>query len=757
MQDQKIKMKKILATLVVLISIVSISQSQPNFPETGPLYDDSVVPRIDITINPDTLDWLYESGNLESDIEFSARFVFNNGTIIDTIEPVGFRLRGNTSRYSPKKSFKVSFNRFTQGGKYYGVEKLNLNGEHNDPSIMRAKICWDMLRKWEIAAPRSNHVEVYINGDYYGLYLNTEHIDEEFVKSRFGYNDGNLYKCLYPANLNYLGSDPDLYKLTNGNNRVYELKINEELDDYSDFAHFVDVLNNTPNDELLCELEKVFNVDDYLKMIAADILIGNWDGPIYNQNNFYLYHNTVTGKFEYIPYDLDNTLGIDWLDRDWATRDIYDWQQHGDNYRPVYERLMNNQVFRDQYSFYMKKLTNEFFDWDSLKNVYAERIDFLTPYVADDPYYPLSYGYTVADFQTSLTGASGGHVDYGVFPYLDKRIEYNNLQLENNLMKPVIKYIAHQRESASKVWVRAKVDVQAAPAAVHLIYHFNGGPDFQTMMYDDGNHNDADAGDGIYGSAIDNIPDMATSSYQIDATDANNMENLQPCEFVLIPSAGSSDAMLYINEFMASNSTNLADEYGDFDDWIEVYNAGAESVWLGDIFLTDNLSSPDKWQMPDAYIEAGGFQLFWADGETDQGPFHASFKLSKDGEELGIFDASQTAIDEYVFGPQENDISEGRYPNGADNWVFFERPTPGSSNEYTDVQEFHDDILFLYPNPSKGGKVMLNKTTNFNVFNMMGKLVYKAEKLDFFNTESYNKGLYIVVTDDGYTTTLIVQ
>ncbi len=162
-------------------------------------------PELILPLDPDTLAWLYEWDNLESDIEFTASFVFDNGNVRDTIYPVGFRLRGNTSRYSQKKSFKVSFNRFTSGGKYYGVEKLNLNGEHNDPSVIRSKICWDMLRKMEIPAPRSNHVRVYINDDYYGLYINVEHIDEEFIKTRFTYNDGNLYKCLYPANLNYLG------------------------------------------------------------------------------------------------------------------------------------------------------------------------------------------------------------------------------------------------------------------------------------------------------------------------------------------------------------------------------------------------------------------------------------------------------------------------------------------------------------------------------------------------------------------------
>ena len=197
-----------------LLFFFNSTLAQPNFPENGEVFRDDVVPRIDIHIHPDTLDWIYDS--VSSNQEFHALFIFNNGFIVDTIENTGFRLRGNTSRQSAKKSFKVSFNTFEPGRKWYGLEKLNLNGEHNDPSIIRSKLCWDLLKEFELPGARSNHVRVYINNNYYGLYINVEHIDEEFVKSRFGNNDGNLFKCLWPADLDYLGSNPENYKLTQG-------------------------------------------------------------------------------------------------------------------------------------------------------------------------------------------------------------------------------------------------------------------------------------------------------------------------------------------------------------------------------------------------------------------------------------------------------------------------------------------------------------------------------------------------------------
>ena len=745
--------------LILLFTGVSfLLQAQAVFPENGPLYVDTVVPRIDIFVNPDTLDWLYEEENLESNIEFHAAFVFDNGTVRDSINPVGFRLRGNTSRYAQKKSFKVSFNTFTPGGKYYGVEKLNLNGEHNDPSIIRSKVCWDILRKWEIPAPRANHVRVYINNNYYGLYINVEHIDEEFVKSRFGKNDGNLFKCLWPADLDYLGSNPELYKLENGSRRVYQLKTNKEADDYADLASFIDILNNTPDDELVCKLGSFFNVYDYLKVIAADILTGNWDGPIYNMNNFYLYHNTSSGKFEYIPYDLDNTLGIDWIGRDWANRNIYDWARHGDYVRPIYTRLINNPEFREQYSFYMKKLITGTLNIDSLTHQIEATKAMILPFVASDPYYSLDYGYTFTDFLNSYNQALGGHVAYGLIPYITTRMASIVQQLENPDMKPVIKYIQHQRTSASELQIRAFIEAQYPPLIAEIKYTFNNETAQFSPLFDDGNHNDGEAGDLIYGGAISNIPGDASVSYHVLATDNTSKQQLLPCIPVFVPAFGSDTPLLFINEFMASNDTTIADENGNFADWIEVYNGDVETVWLGNKFLTDNLDYTDKWQMPDEELEPGAFVLFWADGNPELGSFHTSFKLSKSGEEIGIFSELGTPIDALTYTAQSTDISYGRLPDGNDNWVLFSHPTPGLSNMLSAIDENKNSLNFsIFPNPVKGSTVYFNQTIDCRVFNSSGQQVFSGDKINALDVSTYNKGLYIIVSDKGLRRKLVVQ
>jgi spore coat protein CotH len=92
---------------------------------------------------PDSLTELYTY--VESNHEYNVLFIYDNGIHRDTLYNTGFRLRGNSSRYSAKKSFKVSFNTYDPGRKYEGVEKINLNGSHNDPSMVREKLFLPLL------------------------------------------------------------------------------------------------------------------------------------------------------------------------------------------------------------------------------------------------------------------------------------------------------------------------------------------------------------------------------------------------------------------------------------------------------------------------------------------------------------------------------------------------------------------------------------------------------------------------------------
>jgi hypothetical protein len=156
-----------------------------------------------------------------------------------------------------------------------------------------------------------------------------------------------------------------------------------------------------------------------------------------------------------------------------------------------------------------------------------------------------------------------------------------------------------------------------------------------------------------------------------------------------------SGITLVINEFMAKNNSDsgIRDEYGDYDDWIEIYNYGHDPIDIGGMYISDDpFNDPGRVlrQIPTnnqlvTTIPAGGFLLIWADSEPYEGTLHVDFALGGGGEQIGLYDAEENLIDYIVFGSQEQNKSYGRFPDGADNWLVFDNPTPGKPNRLEGV------------------------------------------------------------------------
>lgn len=743
---------------MLILFIITCTYAQDQFPAYAPIYKDDVVGRVDITIPPDSLYIILAPGNEESEYPFHATFLFDNGTIRDTFEDAGFLLRGNTSRYSKKKSFQVSLNTYAPGRTWYGVEKINLNGEHNDPTVSRSKIAWDLLRDIGVPAPRSSHVQLYINGEYYGLYANVEHIDEEFAQTRFGNKDGNLFKCLWPADMDYIGSNPDLYKLTSGGRRVYELKTNEEKDDYTDLALLIDILNNTSIDDLPCELETIFDVNTYLKVIAFDILSGNWDGSMYNKNNFYLYHNQATGLFEYIPYDLDNTFGIDWFNIDWANRNIYTWG-HPDEPRPLYWRILEVQDYKDRISYYLNNFIRDHYKEEVLFPKIDDLETMITPSVITDHYYTLDYGFTVNDFHNGFSQELPFfHTPIGVKQFISTRRSAALQQLQLNAIDPIISMVSAQPKVLNNEnSIRAYMEDDHGISSVIAHIRWNGTEPIELLtMYDDGEHSDNEPNDGWYGVLLPSTDTAVILYYSIQAIDINGHESLNPVCGTYQVTLGSSAITLAINEFMASNTANVQDEFGEYDDWVELYNYGAESIYLGDYYLSDKSNDPTKWSLPDQSIEPGQYLMIWADEDSDQGSLHANFKLSAGGEFIGIFDSdvnSNVLIDGLDFGSQEENVAYGRYPDGTGPFSTL-YPTPGSSNQLiSSIDEAHDLTVFtLYPNPVENVLMIQTKSDTHPqyiiLYNVLGQVMAQKawQPLLAFDTAHLPEGIYLIAS-----------
>ena len=173
------------------------------------------------------------------------------------------------------------------------------------------------------------------------------------------------------------------------------------------------------------------------------------------------------------------------------------------------------------------------------------------------------------------------------------------------------------------------------------------------------------------------------------------------------PAAPNSIAVIpvtiFINEWQASNRGTRPDPAdNDFDDWFELFNPNDFEVDLSGYTLTDILTSPTMWTIPDGtVIPAHGFLLCWADEETGQNDLqlglHTNFRLERDGDTLGLFAPDGRLVDSVTFGPQEPDISEGRYPDGSTPPFRAQTtPTPGDPN-WVYVPEIKATSVFAAP------------------------------------------------------------
>jgi hypothetical protein len=151
--------------------------------------------------------------------------------------------------------------------------------------------------------------------------------------------------------------------------------------------------------------------------------------------------------------------------------------------------------------------------------------------------------------------------------------------------------------------------------------------------------------------------------------------------------AAIDGAEVIINEFMASNQAAVLDENSppadpSFPDWIELYNPGSTDVDLGGYTITDDLATPAKHLLAVGLtVPAGGYLLLWADDdEEDEGDDHLSFKLAREGEEIGLYSPDGETLSAIEYGPQVTDYSAARESDGAMTWIFDPTPTADAAN-----------------------------------------------------------------------------
>ncbi|MBJ13690.1 MAG: hypothetical protein CMG62_11550 [Candidatus Marinimicrobia bacterium] len=676
------------------------------------VYDDSEIAIINIYIDQDKIDWMYD--NVYSDSLHVASISFQNAHINESTDSIGFRLRGNTSRNAEKKSFKIDFNHFISGRDFFGVEKLNLNGEHNDPSIVRSKLCWDLFQDIGMVSSRAAHAELYINGDYYGLYVSVEHIDDSFIEKNYVDGSGNLWKCIWPADLTYRGNDAEDYEPYWGDERPYELKTNKEIYDYSKLARLIRVINQEPD-----SLEFVLNVKEALQYLAMNILTGSWDDYRSNINNFYLYHEPEKDIFHWIPFDYDNTFGVDWFGIDWSTIDPYEYELINDGPRPLTEYLFSEIRYRNLFThfldFYNTKLFSDTIVTYQPVSAIEYRLETLkeSNYISafNDVYRTYDYGFNIQDYQNSFGFSfENQHVKQGIMEFISSRSVSLNSQLYYSGSEPII----YQGEIGKNIALLDDpfiVSVSAfGPQGIDEIkfhFKFEEETDWETInlnsssvpltyKVEENDHWEAE----VIPTDIGNYIGYFTANYNgdIDRYPVSGYKT-----FEVVEPAGQINVK--INEILAKNDQTITDEYGEYDDWLELAPADGFEADLSGHYLTDKLDNLTKWQFPQStqILNSGEFMLVWCDEDESQGSLHTNFKLSAGGEFLALVAPDgNTIIDSITFPEQSSDISFGR--SGTQGSWDYMTPTPYEQNQILNLDPTKNEISSfklnsIYPNP----------------------------------------------------------
>lgn len=287
----------------------------------------------------------------------------SDSNLVFETKTFSLRTSGNVTNGTPKSSYKIGLE--DDDDRLFKMKSINLKSMWNDVSQMREAVSWSMFNKAGLATPRHVYAKLCINDKYYGLYSMIEQVEKAFLKDRFEDNDkGNLYKAYWadigPAGLERRkGSDGDdsgkqYFKSRDMDKRSYQLKTNDKSDDapeeqtYEDLATFIRVLNGATlppsapigearfaSAEFKTALDNVFDTRAFLRWASVNMLIGAWDNYWGTAANYYLYNSGHAGAartfmekpyFHWIPWDYDNTFGIDRYDTAWQYVNILDWE-----------------------------------------------------------------------------------------------------------------------------------------------------------------------------------------------------------------------------------------------------------------------------------------------------------------------------------------------------------------------------------------------------------------------------------------------
>lgn len=677
-----------------------------------------------------------------------------NGEFYDS---VGVAFKGNSTynATSLKNPLNIKLD-YVLDQKFQGYSTFKLSNGSKDPSLVREVFSYEIGRDY-MDMPLSNYAKVMINGSYYGLFVSSEAIDGDYQERRLFCDDDNTrFKCNPVSvfdggsSLEYLGADSSDYF------DFYELKSDFGWNELVDFTQDLDIN--------LATIEQYLDVDRVLWMLAFNSVLVNLDsytGPF--KQNYYLIKDD-NGRFLPIIWDLNQCVGsftmisdgggpggagslTDLTNMDLFLRD-------DDPSFPLIYQLFSVPRYRKMYLAHVKTMVDE----QLADGTYYDRAEELQAIISAEVSAEPNGFYSPLQFTSNLyetEGGGGGPGASGVFgisEVLDPRVDYLQGLTEWSYTAPTISGV-----STSPVAVMAYMNVTITATITSATYAYLGyRNDWQdafekTQMFDDGAHGDGAAGDGVYGVVI---PTSAKDVQYYIYADNNLAGKFSPVraehEFYNL----IIQSNVVINEVMAENNNSVADQDGEFDDWVELYNVTGSAINLSGYHLSDRPNAnPLMWQIPaGTVIPANGYLIIWLDEDTLQDGLHANFKMSASGESISLSDAGGFELNRVKLPETYSGTTYGRYENGTGAFIRM-FPTFAATNSYTalsiDEEEPLSNQLLVYPNPTQTAVNVFFTGTNaelVQIYDMGGQLVYSDFHTpgDRIEVSGWSRGIYVV-------------
>ena len=334
-----------------------------SYPASVPFYDAATVRTIFLQF--ENADWEQElTAFYNTDVEVPATMIVDGMTYRD----VGVHFRGNSSfRMVPtgyKHSLNLTVDYVHDKQELGGYNSLNLLNANNDATFVRTTLYGEIARHF-LPIAKVNYVRVVINGESWGIYVNSQQVDKDFLEEWFKTREGVRWRT--PGNprgragLEYIGDNVGLYR------RLYELKTPEDPKAWADLIHLCEVLDATPLDKLEAALTPLLDIDGVLKFLALDVALVNSDGYWTRASDYNIYQDTK-GRFHIIPHDFNEALGGEagGFGPGRGGVDLDPLVGLNDETKPLRSKLLAVPALRARYLGYVHEIAEKWLDWKTL-------------------------------------------------------------------------------------------------------------------------------------------------------------------------------------------------------------------------------------------------------------------------------------------------------------------------------------------------------------------------------------------------------